>query len=62
MVGKTLGELNIARTYGVLLLNITRMRISLNQTANLRIRKGDILKVSGPAEHIDLMGLDLGAV
>ena len=62
MVGKTLEELNIARTYGVLLLNIKRMRIDIHRAADLQLRKGDILKVSGPADNIDLMGQDMGVV
>ena len=62
IVGKTLGELNISRTYGVLLLNIKRMRINLHRSSDLKIKKGDILEVTGPADHIDLMGQDLGII
>ncbi|MBW2200296.1 MAG: hypothetical protein JRF71_05605, partial [Deltaproteobacteria bacterium] len=62
VVGKTLGELNIARTFGVLLLSIKRMRIDIHRGADLKLKKGDILTVSGPAAHIDLMGQELGVV
>ena len=62
VVGKTLGELNIARTFGVLLLSVKRMRIDIHRGVDLKLRKGDILTVTGPADHIDLMGQELGAV
>ena len=62
VVGKTLGELNIARTFGVLLLSIKRMRIDIHRGADLKLKKGDILTVTGPAAHIDLMGQELGVV
>ena len=62
VVGKTLGEFNIARIFGVLLLSIKRMRIDIHRGEDLRLKKGDILAVTGPAAHIDLMGQKLGVV
>jgi len=62
IVGKTLGELNLARTFGVFLVSVKRMRIEIKKNSQLKLRKGDILKVTGPAAHIDLMGQELGVV
>ncbi|MCD6268637.1 MAG: hypothetical protein J7J71_00695 [Deltaproteobacteria bacterium] len=62
IVGKTLGELNLARTFGVFLVSVKRMRIDIQKNPQLKLRKGDILKVTGPAAHIDLMGQELGVV
>jgi putative transport protein len=62
VVGKTLGELHVARTFGVLLLSIKRMRIDIHRSADLKLKKGDILTVTGPAAHIDLLGQELGMV
>jgi len=61
-VGKTLGELDLARNFGVLLTEIRRMRIPLNPTPELTLKKGDILTVTGPADHIDLLGEKLGVI
>ncbi len=61
-VGKTLGELDLARSFGVLLTDIKRMRISLKPTPELTLKKGDILTVTGPADHIDLLGEKLGVI
>ncbi len=62
VVGKTLGELNIARQFGVLLVGVKRMRIDLHLGADLRLKKGDILTVFGPTEHLDLLGKEFGVV
>ena len=62
IVGKTLGELHIARTFGVLLLGVKRMRIDIPISSDIKLRKGDILSVTGPATHIDLLGRELGFV
>ena len=62
VVGKTLDELDIAGTYGVLLLHVKRMRIDLHRSVELKLKKGDILTVTGPGTHIDLLGQELGVV
>jgi len=62
IVGKTLGELNLAGNFGVLLVAIRRMRIPLKPSSELVLKKGDILTVTGPAEHIDLLGAKLGVI
>lgn len=61
-VGKTLGELNLAHDFSVLLTDVKRMRIPLQATPGLTLKKGDILTVVGPAEHIDLLGDKLGVI
>ncbi len=60
--GKTLGELEISRRYGLLVTGLRRMRLSLPLGPEVEIRRGDVLTVSGPAAHIDLVGDALGHV
>ena len=62
VANKTLRELNIARKYGVLLTSVSRMRIEMPHTADLPLRRGDILTVAGPGENVDLLGEELGHV
>ena len=59
---KTLGELDIARHYGLLVTDLRRMRLPVPRSADLRLKAGDVLTVSGPEAHIDLLGDDLGHV
>ncbi|MHC4410174.1 MAG: aspartate:alanine exchanger family transporter, partial [Planctomycetota bacterium] len=61
-VGKTLAELDIARNYGLLVTDLRRMRLPVPRSSDLLLRKGDILTVTGPAAHIDLLGVALGHV
>jgi len=61
-VGKSLLELDIARKFAVLLTRVTRMRLEIPRTADFKLRKGDILSVVGPHDHVDLLGRELGHV
>ena len=61
-VGKTPEELDIARKFGVLLTRISRMRIEVPKIIDFNLRKGDVLTVVGPLEHINLLGEELGHV
>ena len=61
-VGKTLRELDIARKFGVLLTGVSRMRIQIPRTADVELRKGDILTVVGPHDSVDLLGTEVGHV
>lgn len=61
-VGKILQDLDIARKFGVLLTKVTRMGMDMPQTVDFRLRKGDILLVSGPSDNVDLLGKELGHV
>ncbi len=61
-IGKCLGELDLARRYGVLLTKITRMRLSVPCNQDTALRKGDILTVIGPQDNVNLLGDDIGHV
>ncbi len=61
-VGKTLAELEISRKYGVLVTDLRRMRLPLPRSAGVEVRRGDVLTVTGPSAHIDLLGDTLGHV
>jgi len=61
-VGKSVRELDIARRFGVLLANATRMNIPIPLSAGVTFRKGDVLSVIGPQEHVDLLGEELGHI
>lgn len=60
--GKTLGELELAPRHRVLLLRVQRSGHEVPHTENLVLRKGDILTVTGPSEHIDRLGAEVGHV
>ncbi|MEJ2532824.1 MAG: TrkA C-terminal domain-containing protein [Halioglobus sp.] len=60
--GRSLGELRIPHTFGLLVLEIRQMGVNLPHSDNLVLRKGDILKVIGPADKIDLFGEYAGEV
>ena len=60
--GRSLGELRIPQTFGLLVLEIRQMGVNLPHSDNLVLRKGDILKVIGPADKIDLFGEYAGEV
>jgi len=62
VVGKTLRELDIPRSYGVLVTNVSRMNLQMPVTIELELEKGDVLTVTGPADYIDLLGEALGHV
>ncbi len=62
IIGKSPEELDIARTYGVLITSVVRMRIEMPHAPDLEIRKGDILNVVGSHENIERLGKELGHV
>lgn len=62
VIGRPLGELDIADRFGVLLTSITRMQMEVPRTADFSLRKGDVLNVVGPQENVDLLGEELGHV
>ncbi|MGI9284299.1 MAG: aspartate:alanine exchanger family transporter [Pseudomonadales bacterium] len=61
-VGKSLDELDINRTYQVLVTDVRRMRISVPKDRSMQLRKGDILTVLGARSNIDYLGQELGQV
>jgi len=61
-LGKTLRELNLPRRFGVLVTGLSRMRMPVPLTADVQLRKGDILSVVGVRENVDLLGDEIGHV
>jgi putative transport protein len=61
-IGKSIQELEIARKFGVLLTNVTRMGMEVPRVVDFALRKGDVLTVVGPANYVDLLGKELGHV
>ena len=61
-VGRTLGELDIARRYGLLVSDLRRMRTAIPRSADVELQRGDVLTVAGPSAHIELLGDSLGHV
>ena len=61
-VGKSIGELNIAQKFGVLITGVSRIGIELPLTTDYELSKGDILEVTGAHENVDYLGKELGHV
>ena len=61
-IDRSLHELDIARKFGVLLTKVNRMRMEVPLTDSFKLRRGDILTVVGPNDHVDLLGEELGHV
>jgi len=61
-IGKTLGDLQISRDYGLLVTDLHRMRMPVPRSPELKLHRGDVVTVTGPAAHIDLLGDSLGHV
>lgn len=61
-VGKSLGELDIAEKFGVLLTGVSRMGIELPLTTDFELSKGDVIDVVGQHENVDFLGEELGHV
>ena len=62
IIGRSPEDLEIAKSYGVLITSVTRMRMEMPQAPDLKIRKGDILNVVGSGENIERLGNELGHV
>lgn len=62
VVGRTLGELSIPQSFGVLIAQITQMGVQMPHSYDCVLQKGDILKVVGPANKIDLFGEYVGHI
>lgn len=60
--GKTLGELRIPQTFGLLVQQVDQMGVTVPHSYGIRLEKGDILTVIGPAANIDLFGEYVGQV
>ena len=62
VIGMSPEDLEIARSYGVLVTSVVRMRMEMPQSPDLQIRKGDILNVVGSSENIERLGQEIGHV
>ena len=60
--GKTVSELHVATRFGLVLSRISRLGTNLPVEPQLRVEKGDILTVHGPAKQLDALGRYLGAI
>ncbi len=60
VLGSTLGDLDIPRAFGILVLHVTQSGVRLPHSYKLQLFKGDILTVVGPANKIDLFGEYMG--
>ena len=60
--GKTLGELRIPQTFGLLVQQVEQMGVTVPHSYGIHLEKGDILTVVGPAANIDLFGEYVGQV
>ena len=62
MIGQTLGEIEIARRFGLLLLHIRQLGVIIPFNNDTKLKQGDILTVVGPADQIDKLGEALGQI
>ncbi len=62
VIGKSPYELEVASKYGVVVTSVVRMRMEMPHSPDLKIRKGDILNVTGTLEAINDLGEVLGHV
>lgn len=62
VIGMSPEDLEIAKSYGVLITSVVRMRMEMPQAPDLKIRKGDILNVVGSSDNIERLGKELGHV
>jgi putative transport protein len=60
--GHTLGELLIPQSFGLLIQHVEQMGVRVPHNDDIRLEKGDILTVLGPADRIDLFGEYAGHV
>ena len=62
IIGLSPEDLEIAKSYGVLITSVVRMRMEMPQAPDLKIRKGDILNVVGSTANIEKLGQELGHI
>jgi len=61
-VGRRLEELELARRFGLMLLNVRRMGVETPMSPDSQLEKGDTLQVVGPAANVNALGDYLGQV
>lgn len=60
--GRTLRDLGIMESYGCFVNRLSRLGVELPVSADARLEKGDVLKVTGVRERLDLVGDELGHI
>ena len=60
-VGHALGELELARNFGVYVERWRRMGRDIPRTLNVALQKGDVLTVVGPSGNVDSVAAALGS-
>lgn len=59
LVGRTLGDIDFRRRYGLLVLGIWRQNaIPADQMSHIRLRQGDVLVLQGPGDALAELGRD----
>jgi len=61
-VGRTLGELDLARQKGLVVVEVRRDGLALPIGRYLQLERGDVLSVVGPASAVSTLGETLGPV
>jgi putative transport protein len=61
-IGRTLGELALARTHGVIIVEVRRDSLALPLTRDLRLARGDVLSALVPLEGVDALESVVGPV
>ncbi len=62
VIGQPLGEINIPRRFGLLLLHIRQLGVKIPYNEDTKLQQGDILTVVGPGDQIDKLGETLGQI
>lgn len=62
IIGQTLADLDISRSFGVYVRNVSRMGKEIPRELSVELRRGDELNVAGFAANIDSLGDALGEV
>lgn len=60
--GHSLGELRIPQNFGLLVQHIDKLGVRVPHSEDVRLEKGDILTVTGPASSIDMFGAFAGEI
>jgi putative transport protein len=60
-VGHALGELDLARNFGVYVERWQRMGRDIPRTLDVALQKGDVLTVVGPSDNVDSVAAALGS-
>ncbi len=60
--GKTLGELNTAVNYASFVSGVTRLGVEMDMSPTIKIKRGDVLDVTGPSSGLEALGTNLGYI